>query len=131
MKVVEHLNKGENDKFAKAILFFLRDDPYVKAKTIISGRRCSLGYGEGWQIPCKLKFVGHQSLSTYCKMNLSDSNKFKLRNYDAKYIYFLTFCSVQYFKFVISRYLYFAGEKIWFIKARVRYTEGMLYRKDL
>ena len=48
MKVVEHLNKGENDKFAKAILFFLRDDPYVKAKTIISGRRCSLGYGEGW-----------------------------------------------------------------------------------
>ena len=67
-----HLNKGGNDKFAKAIFFFLRGDPYSKAKTTTSGCRCNLGDGEGLQIPCKLKFVGHQSLSTYCKMNLSD-----------------------------------------------------------
>ena len=33
-KVVWHLKKGENDKFAKAIFFFLRGDPYLKAKTI-------------------------------------------------------------------------------------------------
>ena len=44
------------------------------------------------------------------------------------YLYFLQ-CSVL--KFVISRYLWFAGEKMWFIKARVRYTEGSLYRNDL
>ena len=71
-KVVGHLKKGENGKFAKAIFFFLRGDPYSKAKTITSGRRCSLGDGEGLQVPCKLKLVGHRSLSTYCKMNLSN-----------------------------------------------------------
>ena len=31
-KVVGHLKKGENEKFAKAIFFFLRGDPYSKAK---------------------------------------------------------------------------------------------------
>ena len=46
-------------------------------------------------------------------------------------IFFFTFSSIQYFKFVIPRYLWFAGEKIWFVKARVRYTEGSLYRKEL
>ena len=74
-----HLNKGENDKFATAIFFFLGGDPYSKAKAITSGCRCNLGDGEGLQIPCKLKLVGHQSLSTYCKMNLSDWKKFKLK----------------------------------------------------
>ena len=64
-----HLNKGKNDKFTKAIFFFLRGDPYSKAKTITSGRRCNLDDGEGSQI---LKLVGHQSLSTYCKINLSE-----------------------------------------------------------
>ena len=96
-KVVGHLNKGENDKFTKAIFFFLRGDPYSKTKTITSGRRCNLDDGESSQIPCKLKLVGHQSLSTYCKMNLSEWKKFKLRNYDAKYIFFFTFCSAQCF----------------------------------
>ena len=57
-----HLNKGENDKFAKAIFFFLRGDPYLKAKTTTSGRRCNLGDGESLQIPCKLNLIGHQSL---------------------------------------------------------------------
>ena len=128
-KVVGHLSKGENDKFTKDIFFFLRGDRYSKAKTITSRRRCNLGDGEGLQIPCKLKLVGHQSLSTYCKMNLSDWKKFKLRNYDAKYIFFFTSCSVQCFKFVISRYLWFAWEKIWFVKARVRYTDGILYQE--
>ena len=43
--------------------------------------------GEGLQVPCKLKLVGHQNLSTNCKMNLSNRKKFKLRNHDAKYIF--------------------------------------------
>ena len=42
-----------------------------------------------------------------------------------------TFCSAQCFKFVISRYPWFAGEKIWFANARVHNTEGSLYRDDL
>ena len=87
-KVVGHLKKGENGKFAKAIFFFLRGDPYSKAKTITSERRCNLGDGEGLQVPSKLKLVGHQSLSTYCNMNLSNWKKFKVRNYDGKYIFF-------------------------------------------
>ena len=65
-------------------------------------------------------------------MNLSNWKKFKLRNYDTKYIYFFTFCSVQCFKFVMSTYLWFAGEKIWFVKVRVHYIgvrniESLLY----
>ena len=58
-KVVGHLKKGENGKFAKAIFFFFKGDPYSKAKTITSGHRCNLHGGEGLQVPCKLKFVGH------------------------------------------------------------------------
>ena len=43
-------------------------------------------------------------------------------------IFFLfAFYSIQYFTFVILRYLWFAGEKMWFVKAfvkrNVRYTE--------
>ena len=38
-----HLKKGENGKFAKVIFFFLRGDPYSKAKTITSACRCNLG----------------------------------------------------------------------------------------
>ena len=41
-QVVGHLKKWENDKFEKAMFFFLRGDPYSKAKTIRSGRRCNL-----------------------------------------------------------------------------------------
>ena len=53
-------------------------------------------------------------------MNLSNLKKFNLRNYDAKDIFFFTFCSVLCVKFVITRYLWFVGDKIWFVKARVR-----------
>ena len=59
-KVVGHLNKGATDKFAKAILFFLRADPYSKAKTITSGGRCNLSNGEGLKFSCKLELVGHR-----------------------------------------------------------------------
>ena len=55
-----HLQKGAIGKFAKTVFFFLRGDPYSKAKTIKSGRRCNLDDGEGLQAPCKLKLVGHR-----------------------------------------------------------------------
>ena len=57
-KVVGHLKKGATGRFAKIIFFFLKGDLYLKAKTITSGRRCSLGDGEGLQVPCKLKLIG-------------------------------------------------------------------------
>ena len=50
-KTVGHLNKGEDDKFAKALFFFLRGDNYLKAKSITSGRRCHHGDGESLPIP--------------------------------------------------------------------------------
>ena len=55
-KVVGHLKKGATDRFAKTVFFFLKGDPYPKST---SGRRCDLGDGEGLQVPCKLKLVGH------------------------------------------------------------------------
>ena len=55
-----HLKKGASSKFAKTILFFLRSDSYSMAKRITSGRRCNLGDGEGLEVPCKLKLVGHR-----------------------------------------------------------------------
>ena len=42
------------------MFFFQKGDPYWKEKTITSGRRCDLGDGEGLQVPCKLKLVGHR-----------------------------------------------------------------------
>ena len=52
-----HLKKGGTSIFAKTIFFFLKGNPYSKAKTVTSGCRCSLGDGEGLQVPCKLKLV--------------------------------------------------------------------------
>ena len=55
-KVVGHWKEGATDRFAKTVFFFLEGDPYSKTT---SGRRCNLGDGEGLQVPCKLKLVGH------------------------------------------------------------------------
>ena len=46
-KVAEHLKKGASGRFPKTIFFFLKGDPYSRAKTIISDCRCNLGDGEG------------------------------------------------------------------------------------
>ena len=59
-KVAWQLKKGATGRFAKAIFFFLKGDPYSKAKTITSRCRCDLGDREGLQVPCKLKLVGHR-----------------------------------------------------------------------
>ena len=53
-KVVGNLRKGEDSKFANTIFFFLRRDPYSKAKTITSGSRCNFGDSESLQAPHKL-----------------------------------------------------------------------------
>ena len=59
-KVVGHLKKGTTGKFTKTILFSLKSDPYLKAKTVTSGRRCNPGDGEGLPVSCKLKLAGHR-----------------------------------------------------------------------
>ena len=46
-KVVGHLTTGSTGRFAKTIFFYLKGDPYSKAKTITSERRCNLRDGEG------------------------------------------------------------------------------------
>ena len=64
--VVGHLKKGITGRFAKTIFYFLKSDPYSKARTITLGPRCNLGDGEGLQVPCKLKLVGQKSISRCC-----------------------------------------------------------------
>ena len=58
-KVVGHLKKGATSRFAKQC-FFLKGDPYSKAKIKTSGRRRNRGDGAGLKVPCKLKLVGHR-----------------------------------------------------------------------
>ena len=48
-KVVGYLNKGATGTFVKTIFFFLKDDPDLKAKAIISWCRCNLGGVEDLQ----------------------------------------------------------------------------------
>ena len=40
----------------------MRGGPYQKTKTVTSWCRYNLGDGEGLQVPCKLKLVGHRTL---------------------------------------------------------------------
>ena len=61
-KVEGPLRKGATGKFAKTIFFLMGGGPYQKAKTITSWRRYNLGDGEGLQVPCKLKLLGHRKL---------------------------------------------------------------------
>ena len=54
-KVVEHLKRRENGRFARTILYFLRADPSSSCRLlIIKGKAVNLGDGEGMQVPCKL-----------------------------------------------------------------------------
>ena len=59
-KVVGHLTTGSTGRFAKTLFFYLKGDPYSKAKTITSERRCNLGDGEGLQGSWKLKSAGQR-----------------------------------------------------------------------
>ena len=69
-KVVGHLKKGESEKFAKIIFYFLRSDPYSSCTATISGKRCNLKDGEGLQVPCKLDMTGKQQFVNTLKQEL-------------------------------------------------------------
>ena len=56
-KVVGHLPLGENGKFAKAIFYFLRADPYRKCNITVTGKAVNLGDGDGMQVPRQKSMV--------------------------------------------------------------------------
>ena len=57
-KIVGHLKKGASRRFAKTIFYFLCSDGNSSAWAKVTGKRCTLGDGEGIQVPCKLSLSG-------------------------------------------------------------------------
>ena len=56
--IVGHLKKGKTGRFAKALFYFLRSDPYSKCHAKVTWKRCNLGDGDGFQVPCILYISG-------------------------------------------------------------------------
>ena len=81
---------------AKIIFFFLKGDPYSKAKTITSGFKCNLGDGEDLQAPCKLKLVGQIKFIDLLQDELTKLTEI-LTELRCKTFFFFTFCCVQCF----------------------------------
>ena len=57
-KVVGHLKKGSNGRFAETIFYFLRSDTYAKCYVKITGKPENLADGEGMQVPCMQELEG-------------------------------------------------------------------------
>ena len=58
-KVVGHLPKGTNGKFAKMIFYFLRKDNLNRCSCKVIGKPVNLGKGMGMQVPCTTSFTGN------------------------------------------------------------------------
>ena len=69
-KVVGHLKKGSNGRFAKTIFYFLRSDTYAKCCVKITGKPVNLTDGEGMQVPCMLELEGQGRYIDVLKQNL-------------------------------------------------------------
>ena len=66
--IVGHLPLDKDGRFAKMILYFLREDRYAECKVIITGKEVNLGDGERMQVPCLLKISGAKKmLQILCK----------------------------------------------------------------
>ena len=63
--VVGHLKKGDSEKFAKMIFYFLRSDTYSSCYAKVSGKRCNLKDGEGLQVPCQMINETKKNMLTY------------------------------------------------------------------
>ena len=57
-RVVGHLIKGKNRKFAKSVFFFLRVDVTNSTKVTINGKAVNKGKGMGMEVPCTITFNG-------------------------------------------------------------------------
>ena len=72
-QIVGHLEKGKNRRFAKTIFYFLRADPARSKCTVtVKGKAVNLGYGDGMQVPCRLKLEGDREFATLSKKKLID-----------------------------------------------------------
>ena len=70
-KIVGHLGKGKNGRFAKTIFYFLREDPARSKCTVtVKGKAVNLGDGDGMQVPCRLKLEGDKDFVTLLKTQL-------------------------------------------------------------
>ena len=69
-KVIGHLKKGSNRRFAKTIFYFLRSDTYAKCCVKITGKLVNLADGEGMQVPCMLELEGQGRYIDVLKQNL-------------------------------------------------------------
>ena len=129
-KVERHLKKGATGRFVKTIIF-----PGMWC--LFKGKKNNIW--EHMQSWLWWRFVGHLQTKACWSRKVYrliarwtyQTKKIKLRNYNAKKIFFFTFCNVQCFELLILSYLWFAEEKIWFVKSRVHYMERSLYREDL
>ena len=61
-KVIGHLPLGENGKFAKRIVYFLRADPYAKCNRTVVRKAVNLSDGDGMEVPCILHLSGQKSM---------------------------------------------------------------------
>ena len=51
-KLVGHLPLGENGKFAKNHIYFLRTDQFGRCDITVTGKAVNLGDGDGIQVLC-------------------------------------------------------------------------------
>ena len=70
-KVVGHLKKGSNGRFAKTIFYFLRSSTYAKCSNKITGKPLNLADGKGMQVPCMLELEGQGRYIDVSQQNLS------------------------------------------------------------
>ena len=69
-KVVGHLKKGSNGRFAKTIFYFIPSDTYAKCCVKITGKPVNLAHGEGIQVSCMLELEGQGRYIDVLKQNL-------------------------------------------------------------
>ena len=69
-KVVGHLKKGSNGRFAKTIFYFLPSDTYAKCCVKNTGKPVNLADGEGMQVPCMLELEDQGRCIDVLKQNL-------------------------------------------------------------
>ena len=65
-----HLQLGEDGKFAKTVLYFLRADEYGSCDVLIKGKPVNLGDDDGMQVPCSLNFAGRKKFIDILKKTL-------------------------------------------------------------
>ena len=85
-RVVRHLIKGKNGKFAKTVFFFLRIDVTNLTKVTINEKAVNKGKGMGMQVPCTITFTGTKPMLNKLKDVL------KIVKFNKKYMVLTCFC---------------------------------------